>query len=338
MSEELARALAHYRLGKAVAVRRIESGFVDDNWLVETERGRYFFKRRHPRRRQPAALVQAQHDLMAHLRRAGLPAPTLVPTSGGETFLALGDDLYELEEFIDGRPYDHGRPSHLDAAARMLGRYHACVEGFTPQAFRERDDLYGPANSRASLARLSDAWQLDRHPELEQVARELAGHADDLAARFDGHGTLPYLVIHGDYYAGNLLFDGDRIVGVVDYDKANWQPRVAEVAEALIYFASPRPGHLKYLVYPGFLEWEPLVRFLLNYARAAILGEDEIQALPDYVWCIWLSVSLRRLLEGAPSCPPEALPALREVLALGAWVNANARRMIEMAREATQAR
>jgi Ser/Thr protein kinase RdoA (MazF antagonist) len=161
---------------------------------------------------------------------------------------------------------------------------------------------------------------------LAQVARQLEAHASDLATRFADHGALPHLVIHGDYYAGNLLFEGDRIVSVVDYDKTRWRPRVVELAEALIYFASPRPGHLKHLVYPGFLEWEPFTCFLHHYTRAATLNENEARALPDYIRCIWLAISFQRLLEKGPRLA-EALEALREVLALGDWARANTQRI-----------
>jgi homoserine kinase type II len=330
MDEELVRVLGHYGLGSLRAIRQIERGFVDENWLVETELGRYFLKRRHPRRRQSARLIRAQHELIAWLRQAGFPAPAIVPTAAGETFLALDDEIYEVEEYIDGEPYDHGRGEHLDEAAVTLGRYHTLVEGFAPQALREQAELYCPASSHSLLVRLREAWQTEDAPDLSQLTRRLEAQIYRLAGRFNRHGELPQLIIHGDYYADNLLFDGDRIVGVVDFDKANWQPRVAEMAEALIYFASPRPGHLKHLVYPGFLEKERFFRFLENYARASTLDEHEVRALPDYICCIWLSISLMRLLEKDTQRPAQALEALQEVLALGTWVSVNAKQMIEL--------
>jgi Ser/Thr protein kinase RdoA (MazF antagonist) len=327
---ELSQVLRCFGLGELQAASRVERGFVDENWIVETERGRYFLKRRHPRRRQSEQVIQAQHELIEHLRRVGFPAPILVPAATGESFLALEGEVYELEEYIEGGPYQPDRPEHLTAAARTLGRYHTCVEGFARQALRARGQLYCPENWQAILTRLREAWQLDRDEGLARIARHLESLVRDLASRYAEHGELSHLVIHGDYYAGNLLFDGDRVVGVVDYDKSSWQPRVAELAEALIYFASPRPGHLRYLVYPGFLVWEPFSRFVQGYAGLITLDEDEARALPDYVWCIWSSVSLWRLLERAPSRPPEARAALQEVLALANWARANASRMSEV--------
>jgi Ser/Thr protein kinase RdoA (MazF antagonist) len=325
MELELAWVLSHYALGELRAVQRVERGFVNDNRVVETSSGRYFVKRRHPDLRRPD-LIRAQHDLMGQLRRAGFPAPAIVPTLSGETFLALDGELYEVHEYIEGGPYDHDRPEHLEAAALTLGRYHTCVQGFAPQALRDLGKLYSPTILSRNLANLAEAWELDREPDLAQIAHRLEAHALELATRFAGHDALPHLVIHGDYYAGNLLFDGDRIVGVVDYDKARWQPRVVELAEVLIYFASPRPGPLRHLVYPGFLQWEPFARFWRSYACVIVPDEHEVRALPDYIRCIWLSISLQRLLEKGPRLP-EALDALREVLALGDWAAANAERM-----------
>jgi len=341
--EELALVLGHYALGELQAARRIERGFVNDNWLVETERGRYFLKRRfsilrEPRRTNAVRLIHAQHDLVKWLRKAGFPAPAIVPTAGGETLLALNGGLYEIQGYIEGDLYDHSRSAHLEAAAITLGRYHACVDGCAPGALCTLGELYSPANASAALrlvtTRLHEAWQLGRDPVVAAATQQLRIRADELVSRFAGHRRLPTLVIHGDYYAGNLLFQGDHIVGVVDYDKANWQPRVVELAEALIYFASPRPGQLKHLVYPGTLEWEPFARFLQGYARVVTLDEDEVHALPDYICCIWVSVSLRctaqRLREERLG-PSEALAALQEVLALADWASANAGNMIEMA-------
>jgi homoserine kinase type II len=326
-TDELHRVLAHYDLGELKTARRVERGFVNENWDLTTSRGRYFLKRRHPDLCDPG-VIHAQHALVEHLRRKGFPAPAILPTVGGATLLALDGECYEIHEYVAGAPYDDDRPAHFCQAASTLGHYHACVQGFAPRALHDLDELYTPAVLNANLDNLVAAW------EPGSITQQLAAHADDLAARYASHGDLPHLVIHGDYYAGNLLFEDDRVVAVVDYDKVRWQPRVVELGEALIYFASPRPGlgHLEHLVYGGFLHWEPFVHFLRHYARVVTLDGDEIRALPDYVRCIWLSVSLRCLLQREPR-PVDTLAALREVLALGDWARDNARQMSEYARQ-----
>ena len=176
---------------------------------------------------------------------------------------------------------------------------------------------------------MSEVWGLDRDPDLAQVAGQLEAHALDLAARLARHGALPHLVIHGDYYGGNLLFNGDRIIGVVDYDKARWQPRVIELAEALIYFTTERPGHLKHIVYSGTLDLGVVRRFLVAYTDMLSLSESEIHALPHLIRTIWLCASLNPPLE--PLMSLEAAPqAVPEVLALAGWDQTHASDIVEI--------
>jgi len=325
---ELAQVLGCYPLGGLRTARRIKRGFVNDNWVVETTQGRYFVKRRHSHLRQ-LDLIRAQHDLMEWLRQAGFPAPAIVPTISSETFLVLDDEFYEIHGYIEGEPYDPERPTHLEEAAVMLGRYHTYVQGFSPQALCNLGALYSPTILSTTLADLGDAWGLDLNPDLAQIAGRLEAHALDLAARLAGLGTLPHLVIHGDYYGGNLLFDGDRIVGVVDYDKARWQPRVIELAEALIYFTTERPGHLRHIVYSGTLDLGVVHQFLVAYADMVSLSEPEIHALPHLIRTIWLCASLNPPLE--PLMSLEAAPqAVPEVLALAGWAQAHASDIVEI--------
>jgi homoserine kinase type II len=328
MEGELRQALAYYDLGKLRTAWQIKRGFVNDNWAVETAQGQYFLKRRHPHLHQ-SDLIRAQHDLMEWLWQAGFPAPAIVPTANGKTFLTLDDQFYEIHEYIEGQPYDHNRPDHLEEAATTLGRYHTCVEGFASQSLRNLGTLYSPTILRTTLTDLSEAWGLDRNPDLAKIAGQLEAHALDLAARLAGFSTLPHLVIHGDYYGGNLLFDGNRIVGVVDYDKARWQPRVVELAEALIYFTTERPGHLKHIVYSGTLDLGVVRQFLAAYTDMVSLSKPEIYSLPHWIRTIWLCASLDPPLE--PPMSFEAAPqAAPEVLALANWAQAHTSDIVEI--------
>ncbi len=352
----LQRVINHYDLGELRSAQRLECGFVNENWVLETTSGRYFLKRRHPDLRNPS-IICAQHALIQHLRQAGFPVPAIQHVVSGETFLVLDGEFYEIQQYIEGAPYEHANSVHFQAAAALLGYYHACIQAFAPQQLCELSDLYNPAILTKTLTNLREAWELDQDPALTRTWLQLEALAAALATLFAEHDQLPCLIIHGDYHAGNLLFEGDRIVGLVDYDKACWQPRVVELAEALIYFASPHPGHMKHLVYPGFLEWDKFTSFLWYYSWKGcskqmepvglvefpeldlardeadsvpftFLKDNEVHALPDYICCIWVSVSLQRLLEKG-SRPAVALDALQEVLELGEWGTQNRTRIIE---------
>jgi homoserine kinase type II len=51
-------------------------------------------------------------------------------------------------------------------------------------------------------------------------------------------GSLPEVVIHSDYHPGNLVFDGEEICGLVDFDWSKIDLRAFDVALALWYFCT----------------------------------------------------------------------------------------------------
>ena len=325
--DEIAHVLSHYDLGAFQACRPVGHGYVNDNWFVETTTGRYFLKRRHPSLSDPAR-IRAQHALMAHLRRVGFPVPAVYRTQAGATFLQLRGEIYEVHECIPGELCDPERPVHFAVAARTLGWYHDAVYEFDHPVFHLQGH-YSPAKLVATLAGLAKAWQGRLTPQIRTLLQELRRHAHDLTHHFRKFEPLPALVIHGDYYAENLIFQGDTLVGVVDYDRARWSWRVEELAEAVIYFAAERPGRLQHVVYPGVLDLDAVWRFLVAYVQRIGLHESEVRALPHVIRTIWLCASLDPPLR-PPLSPEEAPQALPEVLALADWAEARAADIVEI--------
>jgi homoserine kinase type II len=354
--DELKRVLNFYNLGELERAFRVEQGVVNENWIVETIQGRYFFKKRHPELRN-ADLIRAQHGLIKHLRRSGFPTPDIIPTRRNETLLILDGEFYEIQELIVGKPYQQNNSAHLIAAANALGFYHAHVQSFMSQDLCSVGRLYCPTVLTSNLLFLSEDSELCQGPVVDLV-EALASHAADLSSRLSSFKQLPHLVIHGDYHAGNLIFKNDCIVGLVDFDKARYQPRIVELAEALIYFASPINGEMEHLAYSGVLEWDRFAGFLKHYANAlrspdknvlryisalqpasdilvrtqvesAWLCEDEVCALPDYIRAIWLCVSIEQMIKKR-SQTFEIKEFLRELLALSDWPLIHRQSLIEV--------
>jgi homoserine kinase type II len=57
--------------------------------------------------------------------------------------------------------------------------------------------------------------------------------------RFQG---MPVLPIHCDYHPGNLKFEKEKVVGIVDFDWSKIDYRLFDVALGLVYFASEWKG------------------------------------------------------------------------------------------------
>src|SRR5918997_1229723 len=91
--------------------------------------------------------------------------------------------------------------------------------------------------------------------------------------------VLPKLVIHGGCRRGSTLFEGDRLVAMLDFDSARLEARVLDLAIAFHDFGKVwgDPGSPDFKV-P--LDLRIVSRFLDAYQEINPLEEAEIEALP----------------------------------------------------------
>jgi Ser/Thr protein kinase RdoA (MazF antagonist) len=57
--------------------------------------------------------MRFEHELVAHLRDNGFPAPVVVLTVSGDTCAAVDGDHYNVSVFVDGSAYEAGNAEHL---------------------------------------------------------------------------------------------------------------------------------------------------------------------------------------------------------------------------------
>ncbi|MGE3772541.1 MAG: phosphotransferase family protein [Gammaproteobacteria bacterium] len=162
--------------------------------------------------------VYRQAPLLRALHDAGLPVPAVPWASPAEDL--LGTPFIVMEK-LPGRMFllwdphpDFSRdPAAVSAVwqdcARLLARFHRL------DAARVLADWEAPRGLAEELA----VW-----PRVLKHAQEQAWLAAGTALGEALHATMPAAprigLVHGDYQPGNLLFDGGRITGVIDWEIA----------------------------------------------------------------------------------------------------------------------
>jgi Ser/Thr protein kinase RdoA (MazF antagonist) len=207
-------------------IEAIGAGNVNDSWDVQASSMRWIL-RRYSTARLPSG-IPFEHAVLQQLASAGWPVPNPFAAPDGSTLVKVGGRFHALFPFLHGDRLDdpglHGS---------VLGRLHAATSRLTISArptwprlseyarrpFPESLAAYAAADPDAAAATL-------RHHGL--VARELAAIGTDAAV------TLP---VHGDFHTGNLLFQEGRLSGVLDFDFARIDLRVADIAIALGFLA-----------------------------------------------------------------------------------------------------
>lgn len=165
--------------------------------------------------------------------RAGVPVASTVPSVEGEVLVNQDGVAVSVWDFVAGRTIT-GSFTHpqLVAIGTALGRVHRAFADHPARSklSQTREWLaFDPAPTLATVEALV-ATVAQRHDrghadEFDALAlRTLTQRRDQLPRAAELIAGLPQLssqVLHGDYSAVNLLFDGDQLTAVLDFRPPN---------------------------------------------------------------------------------------------------------------------
>ncbi len=315
---DVERALASYNLGPVRSVRPASHGVVNETAFVETSAGRYVIRRN--QRKIGRASLTLRHRLLTWLRAGGFPAPRLIPTEHGETALELDGRIFEVFTFIDGDEFNPERIAHLSGTGTVLARYHSAIADFP-----DPPPSQGPRYSTSSLAGLIERiMQRDMMGDLTVPLNWYDRRAADLRHTLSeqGYEGLPQVLIHGDVHRDNLIFRGDTVAALIDFDQVTIDARLVDLADALVDFAvgeAPADWY-PWGVYAGPLDSGRAQALITGYCQVEPLTTAEARALPVLVEVIWLQGNLRRVLMTSDAEPDYHLEVLGQGRRLAEWL------------------
>lgn len=232
-------------------------------WRIETKGGKEFVLAEHRLRNKPK-LIEWEASLLNQLRRNGFRlAPEIQATRAGKPYVRDRElnktlnidkgsgDYFVLYEKMPGQriPWGEIRGNKLEQAARVQALYHNAAAGVTPAGrnIEESNRLYPLANISDILPMAM--WFHKARADLPGVIAESHLFAPALKAFIENYeiflthlnkipqnvpSGLPELTLHGDFNPNNLLFDGENISGVIDFDYSRLAPRIVDLANGTV--------------------------------------------------------------------------------------------------------
>jgi Ser/Thr protein kinase RdoA (MazF antagonist) len=221
-----------------IRLSRITHGLVDTNYQVVSSEGVFFLKLY--KSISEVALAQLHRD-MRSLRDAGLPVPLEIPKQ-----VDFGNPNYQyaLYEFVSGKKYTCSLPQ-MEAAAALFGDVVRVGIDKCSQTTAEilLDDLscarHNLANAKNKVPR-----QLDGIDEIFiQLSDVVHGHIRSNLTK-----SLDSLPLHPDFTERNLLFKGNEIALLCDWQGYGPRILVYELFCTFLRFCTRKPfeGHLLY--------------------------------------------------------------------------------------------
>ena len=267
----------------------IGTGAMSTTMRLATNRGRLFLKiYKSARNQQTLAQPDLQRVAFTHavqnfLYQEDFPVPRLLPNNSGETFSVCDNppktgEVYALSEFIEGSDYDVANSEQLRTSGEMLGRLHQQLHWFQPQIQPAgpplETEIFTQLQER--LSRLQPVVEKDlvSPVQIDSWIHEIDVLQSSVGALRNTRYE-PEWIIHGDYRAQNLKFDGSDIRAILDLDTARPASRLYDLGYALVFF-------------PAVYQDTPLTSnqrsiFLRAYESICPLSETEREMLPTHL-------------------------------------------------------
>ncbi len=255
VGEALAAALERYGIEGAAAPLPSER---DQNFLIaDPRRGKFVLKIAN--REDSTEILDFQHQAMRRVAGAGcgLRVPQVVRSRAGAQVEIIRsreglDHRIRVLTWIEGAVLAHRTPRSaalLESIGSSMARIDLALAGFSHPAMRRvlQWDLRHAGLARVHAQLLPERWR-----ELAEAAFVRWDEVDFSGLR---HG-----VIHGDANDHNVLVEGDRVTGLLDFGDMVHSAIVCELAVALAYamLSEPDPLEAAGAVIRGYHRENPL--------------------------------------------------------------------------------
>jgi Ser/Thr protein kinase RdoA (MazF antagonist) len=282
----LDEVLARYRVGRLLTAEPVAEGLLNRGYRVTTEAGAYFLKCYVDAATANRPKILAHHRAMTDLHALGLPvSPPLTCTERAGTVAGTGGRLFALFPWVDGR-HQHGTEFPLpqcDALGALLGRLHGALDDVCapldqPAGYRSADPLDSAELARELRRHAREHRPYDELDTLveQRLAERLELLADHAHRRPDPQAAPPTGWTHGDFHGLNLLYDGDRVTAVLDWDKLGPQPRAEEAVRGATLLFNDRTT--------GALDLVRVRRYSQAYRASGAATAEHLAAAVHRVW------------------------------------------------------
>ena len=223
--EELAEVSAAFGLGAIVRSEAITAGTINSNFSVETERGRWFLRVNEGKAEVDVAW---EARLIEALAAGGVITPPPVRAQDGRPYAPL----VGTRKWVSVFPWREGR--HIAATevteelARELGKALAALHlvGLEQPVGWRRGSIYDHDHLVTRYTRFAMLGDPALQHAIAVLGEELAYIGEHAALR---RRATPG-IIHGDLFRDNVLWDGNRLVAILDFEQASGGSLIYDLA------------------------------------------------------------------------------------------------------------
>jgi homoserine kinase type II len=211
-----------YNFGRINKIASPTEEAINPSFVIEAARGHFLLRLDTVKSESE---VRREIDLLAFLRKHSFPCPHPLQDRSGRFYRDYEGQCATVFRYHDGRVLQPARmrSNQLENVGRTLGELHLIGKGYKKGI-----------DNRFSFERVADLYLgvRNRLPNyFRKITRTLEDEIEYLTQYLEG--KLPKGIIHGDLYCGNLLFRGDKLTAVLDFESACRGKFIFDIATAV---------------------------------------------------------------------------------------------------------
>jgi Ser/Thr protein kinase RdoA (MazF antagonist) len=204
---------------RAISIQPISKGVENKNYLVETGEQAYVlrvYSRQHATTGlREKADIAFELDFMEHVRKQGVPTPAVIENFAGAKITEMWEDgkmhYSVLFSCMPGREAPAYNAENARSMARTLIDMHKASQAYPNHSVRRwPGDMVGSSLAYYRENRGLTGLHADK---LDSLYTQAAGAYRKIKSQ-----SLPTGIIHGDIKLENVLFEGDCVSAVLDFD------------------------------------------------------------------------------------------------------------------------
>jgi homoserine kinase type II len=206
---ELTDIVEDYGLGSVTAVSPLPLGRVNGSYCLETPRGRHLLR---VETGKGELDVKRELDLLIYLRKHGLPCPHPLTDRKGRVYRENRGQCVSLYRWLDlhAKRADRLTAARLETVGRALAELHVVGKSYKKGI-----------ENRFTFERVAELY-VELRGRLPHYYRKVVRTLDDEIAYLEHYleQKLPRGIIHGDIRLEHLLFRGDKLIAILEFESA----------------------------------------------------------------------------------------------------------------------
>lgn len=199
--------LKNYDLGNFIKIEGIQSGVVNSNYHLYTNKGRYILTIYEQASGSELNDLSYFFNLKKHLSLNGINCPSVLTDNNGNYLNKIQNKPCAIVSFLKGNPVNKINNFHLEELGENIAKMHLASNDF--ELKREND---------FSISKCEKLF-LDVKDHIKTIGPylldELEHNIDEIKHLYPKE--LPKSVIHGDLFPDNVFFENNKLVGIIDF-------------------------------------------------------------------------------------------------------------------------